>query len=129
MSHLGRQELGLARKHLQAAVELKPSYVAARLALAAACDLLARHEEAVEQIDAVLVIESSKTDRAALACAAGFCLERVGRPADASLRYEEALAHDPEGMDLFAHYRLAAIHLAKSDLEKAATHHKAILEI
>src|SRR5688572_15985825 len=31
MSHLGRQELGLARKHLQAAVELKPSYVAARL--------------------------------------------------------------------------------------------------
>ena len=43
LSHLGRQELGLARKHLAIAVEQKPQYVSARLALATVCDLLARH--------------------------------------------------------------------------------------
>src|SRR3982751_5517936 len=43
VSYLGRQEIGLARKHLKAAVDAKPGYVAARLALAAAYDLLAQH--------------------------------------------------------------------------------------
>src|SRR5436190_16934733 len=45
LSHLGRQELGLARKHLAAAVEAKPAYTSARLALATVCDLMARHAE------------------------------------------------------------------------------------
>src|SRR3954462_12806933 len=54
LSHLGRQELGLARRHLAIAVDAKPRYVSARLALATVCDLLARHGEAVEHIDAVI---------------------------------------------------------------------------
>src|SRR4051812_41855176 len=78
LSHLGRQELGLALRHLTTAVEKKPQYVTARLALATVCDLLARHADAVEQIDAVLGMENVKDDRAALVCAAGFCLERLG---------------------------------------------------
>ena len=131
LSHLGRQELGLAHKHLAAAVGQKPDYVAARLALAAVCDLLARHREAVQHIDAVIALEQAKADRATLACAAGFCLERVGAPAEATPRYDQALADAAceEGMELFAHYRLCAIHLAGNELAKAAEHHKAILEI
>src|SRR5688572_24836994 len=129
LSHLGRQELGLARKHLLGAVESKPSYVAGRLALAAVCDLLAMHGEAVEQIDAVIGSEGAKADLAALECSAGFCLERVGSPVEAAARYERALAVDPEGMELFAHYRLAAIYLARNELAKAVEHHRAILEV
>jgi tetratricopeptide (TPR) repeat protein len=131
LSHLGRQELGLARKHLADAVALKPAYVSARLALAAVCDLLARHADAVEQIDAVLALPDAKTDRPSLVCAAGFCLERLGNPGAAALRYEQALAAGGDGsdMDLFANYRLAAIHLATNELSKAAGHHRAILEI
>jgi tetratricopeptide (TPR) repeat protein len=129
LSHLGRQELGLARKYLLIAVELKPSYVAARLALAAVCDLLAQHSQAVEHLDALAGINSPNLDQATLACAAGFCLERVGDPTAAATRYEQALAADPQAMELFAHYRLAAIHLATNQLEKAVAHHKAILEI
>src|SRR5881394_878116 len=51
LSHLGRQELGLARRHLMMAVEGNGKYIDARLALATVCDLLALHAEAVEQID------------------------------------------------------------------------------
>jgi tetratricopeptide (TPR) repeat protein len=130
ISHLGRQELGLAHKHLSAAVEQKADYVAARLALAAVCDLLARHREAVEHLDAVIPLDQMKAERVTLACAAGFCLERLGAPQDAAIRYEQALADaDDEGMELFAHYRLCAIYLAKNELNKAVDHHKAILEI
>src|SRR5947209_10137951 len=57
LSHLGRQELGLAKQRLLAAVGLKPGYAPARVALAAVCDLLAQHGEAVDQLDAVLGIQ------------------------------------------------------------------------
>src|SRR2546423_1910568 len=39
LSHLGRQELGLARQRLSEAVNQKPDYAPARMALAAVCDL------------------------------------------------------------------------------------------
>src|SRR3954468_15126005 len=127
LSHLGRQELGLAHKHLLAAIAGNPKYVSARLALACACDLLARHAEALEQVDAVLGMEQSKAHRAALACAAGFCLERQGAYGFAAFRYEEALTEGSQ--DAFAHYRLAAIYLAHNELEKAVVHHRSILEV
>src|SRR4051812_28632191 len=123
LSHLGRQELGLARKHLAIAVEAKPQYVSARLALATVCDLLAQHAAAVEQIDAVLGMEQSKESRAALANAAGFCMERLGAHGAAAFRYEQALAERSD--DLFAHYRLAAIYLSHNELENAVRHHRA----
>jgi tetratricopeptide (TPR) repeat protein len=127
LSHLGRQELGLAQKHLAAAVAGNPKFVAARLALACACDLLARHAEALEQIDAVMSSESSKAQRAALACAAGFCLERQGAYGFAAFRYEQALSEGTQ--DVFANYRLAAIYLAHNELDKAVAHHRAILDV
>jgi len=127
LSHLGRQELGLARRHLSIAVQSKPQYKAARVALATVCDLLALHAEAVEQIDAVLGGETGKEDRATLACAAGFCLERLGAHGAAAFRYEQALADVAD--DLFAHFRLAAIYLAHNELTKAVDHHRAILEV
>jgi len=129
LSHLGRQELGLARKHLKLSVDAKPKYAASRMALAAVCDLLAMHSEAVDQIDAALGLEGGTLPRAALACAAGFCLERVGAHGAAAFRYEQALAEDPDSQDLFAHYRLAAIFLSHNELDRAAEHHYAILEI
>jgi tetratricopeptide (TPR) repeat protein len=127
LSHLGRQELGLARKHLAIAVAAKPQYVSARLALATACDLLAQHADAVEQIDAVLGAEQTEVERASLMCAAGFCLERLGAHGAAAFRYEQALAE--KSQELFAHYRLAAIYLSHDEMEKAVEHHQEILEI
>ena len=136
LSHLGRQELGLAKQRLSAAVNQKSDYAPARLALAAVCDLLAQHGEAVDQLDAVLSLdtpipsvsspEGPGMTRYQVLCAAGFCLERVGTPGAAAFRYEEALAE--ERQDLFAHHRLAAIYLAHNQLEEAIGHHRAILE-
>jgi len=127
LSHLGRQELGLARRHLAIAVAAKPQYAAARVALATVCDLLAQHADAVEHLDAVIGMERHGQDGAALACAAGFCLERLGAHGAAAFRYEQALALGAE--DLFAHFRLAAIYLAHNELDKAVEHHRAILEV
>lgn len=136
LSHLGRQELGLAKKRLSRAVELKPDYAPARIALAAVCDLLAQHSESVDQIDAVLALPVKETEsksspnpivsRYTLLCAAGFAMERMGTPGTAAYRYEEALAADPT--DLFAHHRLAAIYLAHNQLEESVAHHRAILD-
>src|SRR5438034_3883956 len=72
-------------------------------------------------------MQQTQENRAALACAAGFCLERVGAHGAAAFRYAEALAQGPD--NLFAHYRLAAIYLAHNELENAVEHHRSILEI
>lgn len=128
-SHLARQELGLAKQRLTQAVELKPDYVQARIALAGVCDLLAQHGEAVEQIDAVLALGAipieAKVTEYHLLCASAFCLERVGSPGSAAERYRQALTREPS--DLFVHHRLAAICLAHNQLEDACAHHRAIL--
>ncbi len=138
LSHLGRQELGLSRECLGAAVDAKPGFCKARLALASICDLLAQHDQAAMQIEAVLEAtplsaqESASADgapetrRYSLLCAAGFCRERTGEWKLAVDRYIEALKHDPS--DLFAEYRLAAIYLAKNKLDEAAEIHRSILE-
>ena len=135
LSHLGRQELGLAKQRLLAAVTQKPDYAPARMALAAVCDLLAQHSEAVDQLDAVIASDkpigfgpssdAPKITRYHVLCAAGFCLERVGTPGTAVFRYEQALASEPT--NLFANHRLAAIYLAHNQLEQAVEHHRAIL--
>jgi tetratricopeptide (TPR) repeat protein len=129
LSHLGRQELGLAKRRLGEAVAQKPNYTAARLALAGVCDLLAQHNEAVEQIDAAIALGTppveTKVTEYHLLCAGAFCLERVGSPDAAAERYQQALKHDAQ--DLFAHHRLAAIYLAHNQLENAVAHHRAIL--
>ena len=135
LSHLGRQELGLAKQRLTAAVTQKPDYAPARMALAAVCDLLAQHGEAVDQLDAVIAMDkpaafgsssdAPKIGKYDLLCAAGFCLERLGTPGAAVFRYEQALASEPT--NLFANHRLAAIFLAHNQLEQAVEHHRAIL--
>jgi tetratricopeptide (TPR) repeat protein len=135
LSHFGRQELGLARQRLTAAVAQKPDYSPARLALAAVCDLLAQHAEAVDHLDAVLssdksgpagsIADAPRTTHYDLLCAVGFCLERLGTPGTAVFRYQQALASEPT--NLFAHHRLAAIYLAQNQLEQAVEHHRAIL--
>jgi tetratricopeptide (TPR) repeat protein len=134
LSHLARQELGLARQRLAEAVARKPEYAPARLALAAVCDLLAQHDEAVNHLDAVIASETFdaasdglRMTRYHVLCAAGFCLERVGTPGAAAFRYEQALAAG-QATDLFAHHRLAAIYLAHNQLEEAVRHHRAILD-
>jgi Tfp pilus assembly protein PilF len=130
LSHLGRQELGLAQSRLRDAVALKPDYIPARLALAAVCDLLAQHAQAADQIDAVLALDGSAAQstvsRYALFCAAGFSLERLGTPGAAAFRYQQALAE--EQCDLFAHHRLAAIYMTHNELDKSVEHHRAILD-
>jgi tetratricopeptide (TPR) repeat protein len=136
LSHLGRQELGLAKDRLAQAVKQKPDYIAARLILAGICDLLAQHQQAVEHLDAVIATgkvvgelalpDGPRVTEYRLLCAAAFCLERMGTPGAAAFRYEQALANDSS--DLFAHHRLAAIYLAHNQLDEAVTHHRAILD-
>jgi len=139
LSHLGRQEFGLARQRLAEAVARKPELIKARLALAGVCDLLAAHAEAIEHLDAALAATPNDAEsddepvapadgptRYALLCAAGFCLERLGEWEAAAVRYTRALVQRPT--DLFADYRLAAVYLAHNRLEAAVHHHQAILE-
>jgi Tfp pilus assembly protein PilF len=114
LSHLGRQELGLARQRLQESVAAGPKFLKARLALAVVCDLLAEHASAAREIEAVLAEpESADTgaDRYHLLCAAAFSFERLGEWEVAGERYAQALESDPS--DLFARYRLAAIDLSQ----------------
>src|SRR5260221_12567613 len=59
LSHLGAQELALARQRLSMAVSQNPRYVAARLALAAVCDLLALHAQAIDHLDAVIGLSTA----------------------------------------------------------------------
>jgi tetratricopeptide (TPR) repeat protein len=127
LSHLGRQELGLAHRRLQEAVDVKGEFVRARLALAGVCDLLARHDEAVSHLDAVLSLIKPDSDlRHGVLCAAGFCRERMGDWRGAIDYYHQALILNTG--DLFADYRLAAIHMAHNQLEQSVEHHRAILE-
>lgn len=139
LSHLGRQELGLARQRLDEAVAAKPQFLQARLALAAACDLLAQHAAAAKQVENVLAdmpasaqeaafspVNESAAPRYTLLCAAGFSFERIGEWQLAAERYREALTHNPS--DMFARHRLAAICLSHNLVAEAIEHHQAILE-
>src|SRR5437899_6738164 len=72
LSHLARQELGAARRRLEEAVGQKRDYVPALLALAAVCDLLALHQEAVNYLETALQAEEkAKVSRYQLLCALG----------------------------------------------------------
>ena len=130
LSHLSRQELGLAQRRLSEAVKLKPGYLPARLALAAVCDQLAQHSQAADQIEAALSLPTRSgkgyASRYAMFCAAAFSLERLGTAGAAAFRYQQALAESPT--DLFAHHRLAAIYLAHNQLDQAIELHRAILD-
>ena len=126
LSHLSRQETGLARRRLAEAVEANGEYWPARLALAGVCDQLSDHRSAIEQLDVCLAADHCSPSRYALLCAAGFCLERIGNHGEAAFRYEQALATEPT--DLFAHHRLAAIYLSHNQLEESVPHHMSILE-
>jgi tetratricopeptide (TPR) repeat protein len=139
LSHLGRQEFGLARKRLEQAIAAKPAFAEARLALAATLDLLAQPAPAAQQIDTVLSHWPESAQEAALSdvppgtlsrytllCAAGFALERTGDWQAATARYQEALRHRPTSQ--FADYRLAAICLAHDRLDEAASFHQRILQ-
>ncbi|HEX2971175.1 MAG TPA: tetratricopeptide repeat protein, partial [Tepidisphaeraceae bacterium] len=133
-SHMARGELGLARHRFEEALSQWPGYVEARLALAATFDLLAEHEQAEKQIDAILAALpkgdqeiSRRPSRYVLLCAAGLCLERMGRWQEAKSRYALATADRPT--DLFALHRLAAIHLTHDELHEACGCLREILTI
>lgn len=116
LSHLARQEPGLARMRLAEAVLRKPHSAELRIALAAANELLADHAAAAAELEAALDCESSHSVE--LHCAAGLCLERAGQPGAAAEHYRTATVEQPG--NLFALNRLSAIQLAAAHPVEAA---------
>lgn len=126
LRHLHRNEPGLARKHLTNALLRDPADVPARLALAAALEMLSMHEDAARQIDAAIEAgEDDESSRSIRLCAAGFSFERAGLWQKAIQRYNAALLVNPG--EIFAHNRLAAVHLAHGQGPEAAIHLRAVL--
>jgi tetratricopeptide (TPR) repeat protein len=126
MLHLYRNQPGLARMRLADAVRRDGADIPARLGLAAACEMLSRHEESAQQIEAAVDAAGAEdTSRPIRLCAAGFSLERAGLWRQSIQRYNAALLASPS--ELFAHNRLAAIHLAHGHGAEAAIHLRAVL--
>lgn len=132
-SELAAGKLGLARKWLGEALSRDPDLLAARLMLAGVYDLLAQHDQAAAQIDAILAMDSGPLAQEAgpwsryrLLCAVGFSLEREGQWEQAKARYVMALS--AKATDLFAVHRLTAIHLAHGELGEAASCLRQILQ-
>src|SRR5688572_20931945 len=112
MSYLSLDLWGMAVRHLSAAIELHPSHIPSRLALAAGHEGLGQHELAAAQLDAAMALNpvTNSIDNDTLLCASGLSWERAGNLRNAIGRYEDALIQRPTNR--FASNRLVAIHLA-----------------
>ncbi|HEV8607729.1 MAG TPA: tetratricopeptide repeat protein [Tepidisphaeraceae bacterium] len=112
MSHIAAEQWGAATQYLSSAIEIHPSHIPSRLALAIAYEGLAQHNLAAAQLDAVLALNpiTGPVDSDTLLCASGLSWERAGNLRLAMHRYEDALLQRPTNR--FASNRLIALHLA-----------------
>ena len=112
-----------AIRHLGAACRRKPDYLAARVALAAACDENGDPGGAMEHLK---IANQTHCGQAPILLAIGFCCERMRRPKLAAEYYRDAIKRDPSM--LRARERLAAVAVLFDDLDEAITQYRAICE-
>lgn len=120
LSSIAAEHWGKAISYLNSAVEIHPSHIPSRLALALAFEGLSQHAHAAAQLDAILAMNpvTASVDTDTILCASGLCWERAGNVRLAMNRYEDALLQRP--MNRFASNRLVAIHLSSGHLTAAA---------
>lgn len=121
LSHMDRNEWGLAKLRLTQALSLSSGMHGARLALACVHEQLAQHDQAAAQIDALLAVVQYKDrfpSHGELLLASGIAWEQARQPQPAIARYEAALELSPQ--DLVPRYRLIALHLANHQTAAAA---------
>src|SRR6266581_665102 len=97
MSCIALEHWGKAISYLASAIEIHPSHIPSRLALALAFEGLGQHPHAAQQLDAVLALNpiTSSIDSDTILCASGLCWERAGNLRLAMNRYEDALLQRP----------------------------------
>ncbi|HMC11071.1 MAG TPA: tetratricopeptide repeat protein, partial [Pirellulaceae bacterium] len=120
LSSIAHEHWGKAISYLTNAVEIHPSHIPSRLALALAFEGLGQHPHAAEQLDSILAQNpiTGSVDTDTILCASGLCWERAGNLRLAMNRYEDALLQRPSNR--FASNRLVAIHMASGHLTAAA---------
>jgi tetratricopeptide (TPR) repeat protein len=123
LSHMERNEWGLAKLRLNQALARSSGMHAARLALACVHEQLAQHDRAAAQIDALLALvhpQESLPPQGELLLASGIAWEQARQAQTAANRYEGALELSPQ--DATPRYRLVSLHLAHHDTPSAAAH-------
>src|ERR1051325_11115920 len=120
LSSIAAEHWGKAIHYLSSALEIHPSHIPSRLALALAYEGLSQHAHAAGQLDEILAMNpiTSSVATDTILTASGLCWERAGNLRLAMNRYEDALLQRP--MNRFATNRLVAIHLASGHLTAAA---------
>src|ERR1051325_4745515 len=108
LSSIAAEHWGKAIHYLTSVVEIHPSHIPSRLALALAYEGLSQHAHAAGQLGEILAMNpiTSAVDTDTILTASGLCWERAG-----NLRL---------AMNRFATNRLVAIHLSAGHLSAAA---------
>src|SRR6266487_3779161 len=93
MSSIAREHWGKAISYLSTAIEVHPSHIASRFALALAYEGLGQHQQAAAQLDAVLALNpvTNSIDSDMVLSASGLCWEHAGHVRLAMNGYEDAL--------------------------------------
>jgi len=119
LAHLRAMHLEEAIDHLAEACRLKPDYLAARLALAAAYEAAGQVAQAARELKTALL--HTGKDARVLFCL-GFCCERMRQPAAAAEHYRDAI--DADGRFDAARHRLAAVAVLQGHDAEAITQYE-----
>jgi tetratricopeptide (TPR) repeat protein len=121
LAYLRGMELEPALEHLQTACRIKPDYLAARVALAAAYHSSGQVAKALEQLE---IANQTHTGEPAVLFAIGFCYELLNEPLRAAEYYRDAVKR--EERFTAARQRLAAVAIRMDRLEEAIEQYVAL---
>jgi tetratricopeptide (TPR) repeat protein len=121
LAYLRGMDLEQAIEHLQGACRIKPDYLAARVALAAAYHATGQVPKALEQLE---IANQTHIGEPAILFAIGFCHELLSQPQRAAEYYRDTIQRD--GAFTPARQRLAAVALMLEDLDEAIEQYQAL---
>jgi len=124
LAHLRAGRLDDAVRHLEDACRAKGDCLAARAALASACDENGDPAGALEHLKAA---DEIRPDEPAVRFGMGFCLEKLSEPRQAAAQYRRAIAADESFM--VARERLAAIGVLTGELDEAIEQYQSLRDL
>jgi tetratricopeptide (TPR) repeat protein len=124
LAQLRAAEIDGAIAQLSQACRLKPDLLAARLALASAYDEKGQFEKALDQLR---LANSTHSGEGPVLFGIGFCLEKLGRAAEAAEYYRDAIAKD--SAPPAARQRLAAIDVLTGNLDEAIEQYRQLRDM
>ncbi|MCJ7544753.1 MAG: tetratricopeptide repeat protein [Phycisphaerae bacterium] len=121
LAYLRGMQLAPAVEHLQTACRIKPDYLAARVAMAAAYHASGQVAKALEQLE---IANQTHTGEPAVLFAIGFCYEVLNQPQRAADYYRDTIRRDEAFMA--ARQRLAAVALRLDTVQEAIEHYQVL---